>query len=77
MLEVNDNYYFEVCDRIGLERVDEGHQSDDDNDSWHLVSINNNPSVNGDDKKTDIEEDHMDLNPRPFTSGAHFKSFDV
>ena len=41
-----------MCDRIGLERVQEGHESDDDNDSWHLVSIrNNNSSVSGGNEK--------------------------
>ena len=43
-----DFFYNRACKRIGLERVHEGHERDDDNDSWHLVSIrNNNSSVNG------------------------------
>ena len=55
MLEVNDNYYFEVCDRIGLERVDEGQVSEDDNDSWHMISLKNNSSVNGNENDTAVK----------------------
>ena len=59
MIEVGDKFYDRVCDRVGLEMVDEGHISDDDNDSWHLVSNKKDPSVNGNMQATG-DEYHLD-----------------
>ena len=59
MIEVGDKFYDRVCDGVGLEMVDEGHISDDDNDSWHLVSNKKDPSVNGNMQATG-DEYHLD-----------------
>ena len=57
MIEAEEDFYNRVCNRIGLERVNEGHISDDDNDSWDLVSIKKNSSVNGGNAiATDIDQ---------------------
>ena len=59
MIEVGDKFYDRVCDGVGLEMVDERHISDDDNDSWHLVSNKKDPSVTGNMQATG-DEYHLD-----------------
>ena len=71
MIGADEDFCNRVCNRIGLERVDEGHISNDDNDSWYLVSIKNNASFNG---ENGVATDSLQNPNMHFDSEAQVKS---
>ena len=70
IIEADEDFYNRVCDQIGLERVHEGHESDDS--SPQLGIKNQNSSVNGGNEKA--TSSNLNLNMH-FDSEAKNKSF--